>query len=87
MLDGFFDVVPLDALRPDARGKSPRGEAVLPEGDEVIRAIEPPKPGDGIILNSVLARRTTFEAPGPDHIAAVLEEFLRERGSDFGPGN
>lgn len=87
MLDGFFEVVPLDAKRPDARDKSPRGEAVLPEGDEVIRSIEPAQPGDEIILNGVLAKRSPWGAVGPDRIAEVLEQFLRERSENRNPGN
>ena len=79
LFDGFFEVVPLDEGRPDARRKSPSGEAVLPEGNDVIRAgSDPPQPGDDLVLNGVLAR-SPWGTPGHETIAAVLEEFLRER--------
>ena len=80
LLDGFFDIVPLDASRPDAHRKSPSGEVVLAEGHEAIRergiALHR---GVKIVLNGVLTRRRPWAPPGPDHIAAVLEEFLRDR--------
>lgn len=88
LLDGFFEVVPLDASRPDARRKSPSGEVVLPEGHEAIRAPRTAlHPGVEIVLNGVLARRRPGGLPGPEQIAAVLEEFLRERFGDASRAN
>jgi len=88
LLDGFFEVVPLDASRPDAHRKSPSGEAVLPEGHEAVRARRTAlEPGVDIVLNGVLARRRPWGLPGPEQIAAVLEEFLRERLGDAARAN
>src|SRR5256885_799560 len=38
VLDRFFEVVPLDERHPEALRRSPMGEAVFPEGDDVFRA-------------------------------------------------
>ena len=78
LMDAVFDVVPLDERRPDAQRKSPGGEAVLPEGNEVLRPRpDPLRPGDDLVLNGVLGRRGRWGPPGPEQIAAVLEEFLQ----------
>src|SRR5213593_719988 len=37
LIDRTFEVVPLDGSRPEALACSPHGEAVLAEGDEVVR--------------------------------------------------
>jgi hypothetical protein len=76
LLDHAFEVVPLDDRRPDALACSPHGEAVLPEGDEVVRHPFPaPQRGDTILMNGVAAKRLLAN---PEKLAEVLESLFRE---------
>ncbi len=76
LLDHEFEVVPLDDRRPEALARSPHGEAVLPEGDEVVRHPFPaPQPGDTILINGVAAKRLLAN---PEKLAEVLESLFRE---------
>ncbi|HLA47185.1 MAG TPA: hypothetical protein VJ207_06405 [Thermoplasmata archaeon] len=76
LMDRPFEIVPLDESRPDSLSKSPRGEAVLPEGDEVVRRPFPlPRPGDSVVLNGVAARRFLND---PERLAKVLEAVFEE---------
>ena len=84
-LDRFFEIVPLDERRPDALARSPDGEAVLPEGHQVVRRAESPRPGDEVLLNCVWSVR--MEAlPDPEAFAKVVQELLR-RGYAQDRGN
>ncbi len=76
LLDHPFEVVALDAARPEALAKSPNGEAVLPEGDAVVRHPFPePQPGDVVLINGVAAKRLSDD---PEKLAEVLAELFRE---------
>ncbi len=76
LLDRPFEVVPLDDLRPEALARSPDGEAVLPEGDDVVRRPFPlPQPGDTVLINAVASKRLQKD---PEKLAQVLESLFRE---------
>ena len=76
LLDHSFEVVPLDARRPEALARSPHGEAVLPQGDEVVRRPFPSlQPGDTVLINGVAAKRLRQD---PEKLAQVLETLFRE---------
>lgn len=75
-LDRFFEVVPLDERHPDALEHSPRGEAVFPEGDDVVRGREIPRVGDEVVINNVLSARLGFTVES-DRFQQILEELLR----------
>jgi len=76
LLDRPFEVVPLDERRPDALARSPEGEAVFPQGDEVVRHPFPAlQPGDTVVINGVAAKRLSQD---PERLAAVLESLFRE---------
>jgi hypothetical protein len=76
LLDHPFEVVPLDDRRPEALAHSPLGEAVLPEGDEVVRHPFPNlHPGDTVLMNGVAAKRLSQD---PEKLAKVLESLFRE---------
>lgn len=79
LFDQPFELVPLDTTRPEALSKSPLGEVVLPEGDDVIhRPFPRPRDGDPILINSVAARRFPLD---PKRLEEVLEAlFRKERG-------
>lgn len=77
LMDRFFEVVPLDASKPDALARSPVGEAVFPEGDQVLRPNQSPTPGEEIILNNVVSTRLGGLA-NSERFAAVLQELFRE---------
>lgn len=79
LFDRFFRIVPLDEQHPDAFARSRHGEAVLPEGDDVIRRYEPPRIGDQVLINSVLTQRLGT-VPSPDAIRKILEELLGASG-------
>jgi len=83
-LDAFFEVVPLDERHPDALERSRRGEAVFPEGDEVIRRYESPRLGAEVVLNNVLSARAGFERD-PAAFERILVEILRQRRDDRSP--
>ncbi|MFQ5986924.1 MAG: hypothetical protein ACE5KQ_06160 [Thermoplasmata archaeon] len=75
-----FEVVALDARRPDALLKSSQGEAVLPRGpswDIVRRPLLEPARGERLILNGV-ASRVLGEDPG-SLLARVLRDHLSRR--------
>ncbi len=77
LLDRPFEIVALDETRPDALAKSPQGEAVLPEGDAVVRRPFPePQPGDAVLINGVAAKRLSDD---PEKLAEVLAELFRDR--------
>jgi len=76
LLDHPFEIVPLDEGRPDALARSPRGEAVLPQGDDVVRHPFPNvQPGDRVLINGVAAKRLSKD---PEKLAQVLETLFRE---------
>ncbi len=75
LMDRFFEVVPLDASRPGALQRSPIGEAVFPEGDEVVRGARAPEAGDQVLLNN-LARRLN-RLPDAAHLARIVEDVIR----------
>ena len=74
LLDRFFEIVPLDERHPQALERSPIGEAVFPEGDEVVRRDQAPQPGESVVLNNVGHRLGRF--PDPEEIARILQELL-----------
>ncbi len=76
LFDRFFEIVPLDTSHPNALARSPKGEAVFPEGDEVVRRYEPPRHGDAILLNCVLSQRLGL-LPTAEEFAGILQELLR----------
>lgn len=84
-LDRFFEIVPLDERHPDAFRRSPRGEAVLPEGDEVVRGYDPPRAGDDVVLNSVITQRLGV-LPTSEEFCRILQELFR-RGYGREPRN
>lgn len=86
LLDRFFEVVPLDELKPDALGRSPHGEAVLPEGDQVLRRYEPPRPGDDILMNSVFSQRMGT-LPTSEEFARILQDLFRREGGRRPPNS
>ena len=76
LIDHSFQIVPLDERRPDALARSPRGEAVLPMGDDVVRRPFPPvQPGDTVLINGVASKRLLRD---PEKLAKVLESLFRE---------
>ncbi|OGS50483.1 MAG: hypothetical protein A3K65_09535 [Euryarchaeota archaeon RBG_16_68_12] len=76
LIDRTFELVALDETRPEALAKSPIGEAVLPEGDEVVRhPFRAPASGDSILINGVMAKRLQSD---PEALAKALEAVLRE---------
>jgi len=77
LLDRFFEVVPLDARHPDALPRSPRGEAVFPEGDDVVRPRDSPRPGDEVLISSVVSQRLGLLADS-EAFAGILQELLRQ---------
>jgi len=77
LMDRFFEIVPLDEQHPDAFRRSPRGEAVLPEGDDVVRKYEPPRPGDDIVINNVASQRLVPLASS-EEFEKVLRELFRK---------
>lgn len=77
LLDRFFEVVPLDARHPDALTHSPMGEAVFPEGDDVVRPRDSPKPGDEILISNVASQRFGLLA-NSERFADILRELLRQ---------
>jgi hypothetical protein len=78
LFDRFFEVVPLDARHPEALARSPMGEAVLPEGDQVLRPRESPHPGDEVILSSAASQRLGLLA-GSEAFAGIVQELFRSR--------
>lgn len=77
LMDRFFEVVPLDAHQPDAFSRSPDGEAVFPEGDDVLRPHDSPRPGQEVLLNPLVGMRLNT-LPASDEFARILQEVLRE---------
>ena len=76
LLDHPFEVVPLDERRPQALACSPHGEAVFPEGDEVVRHPFPAmQPGDTVLINGVAAKRLPRD---PERLAQVLESLFKQ---------
>ncbi len=86
LFDRFFKVVPLDERRPKAFARSPGGEAVFPEGDDVLRPSQAPRPGDEVILNSVVSQRLGVNLD-PEGLARILQELLREDPRQETEGN
>lgn len=74
-----YEVVPLDEDMPDAFSKSPRGEAVLPEEQGIIRRslIEKLKVKEPVILNNVLSR--IVGNPG-DWAHILATSYILKRG-------
>lgn len=77
LMDRFFEVVPLDDDTPGALACSPMGEAVFPEGDEVLRPDRSPSPGEEIILNNVVSARLGGLASS-ERFAEILQELFRK---------
>lgn len=77
LLDRFFEVVPLDEHHPDALRHSPMGEAVLPEGDGVLRPRDAPHPGDDIVMSSVATQRLALL--DSEAFAGIVQELFRRR--------
>ncbi len=82
LLDRFFEVVPLDERHPDAFRQSPMGEAVLPEGDEVLRPRDAPHPGDEVVISSVASQRLGLLADSEAFAGVVAELVRRARATD-----
>jgi len=78
LFDRFFEVVPLDERHPDALLCSPMGEAVFPEGDQVLRPRDAPHPGDEVILSSAASQRLGLLADS-ETFAGVVQELFRTR--------
>ena len=78
LFDRFFEVVPLDARHPEALKRSPMGEAVLPEGDQVLRPRDSPHPGDEVILSSAASHRLGLLADS-ETFAGIVQELFRSR--------
>lgn len=78
LFDRFFEIVPLDERHPDALKRSPMGEAVLPEGDEVLRPRTSPHPGDDVVISSVPSQRFELLADS-EAFAGVVQELFRSR--------
>jgi len=78
LFDRFFEVVPLDERHPDALKCSPMGEAVFPEGDQVLRPRDAPHPGDEVILSSASSQRLGLLADS-ETFAGVVQELFRTR--------
>lgn len=76
LFDRFFEIVPLDELHPDALKRSPMGEAVLPEGDDVLRRRQSPRPGDEVVISSVASQRLGLLGD-PEALARILQELFR----------
>ena len=85
LFDRFFEVVALDERHPDALRRSPMGEAVLPEGDQVLRPRASPHPGDEILLNRAVSHRLGLLADS-ESFAGVVQELFRSR-RELDPGN
>ena len=78
LFDRFFEVVPLDERHPAALKCSPMGEAVFPEGDQVLRPRDAPHPGDEVILSSAASQRLGLLADS-ETFAGVVQELFRTR--------
>lgn len=78
LFDRFFEVVALDERHPGALRQSPMGEAVFPEGDQVLRPRESPHPGDEVILSSAANQRLGLLADS-ETFAGVVQELFRAR--------
>ena len=76
LMDRTFEIVPLDRRRPEALDRSPQGEAVFPEGDQVIRRGQSPSVGEQVLLNNVVSPRLGL-LPSSEEFAEILEEILR----------
>jgi hypothetical protein len=81
LMDRLFEVVPLDEAHPGALRHSPAGEAVFPEGDEVLRPAAAPQPGEPVLLNNVVRRLAML--PSSEEFARILQDaFRRVTGSE-----
>ncbi len=76
LMDRFFEIVPLDDRKPQALARSPIGEAVFPEGDQVLRPGLSPKPGEEVILNNVVSTRLV-RSPDPGRFEEILQDLFR----------
>ncbi len=77
LMDRFFEVIPLDEGMPAALARSPDGEAVFPEGDQVLRPGLSPEPGEEVILNNVVSPRLG-KVPDAATFEAVLQDLFRK---------
>ena len=75
VLDRFFEVVPLDERHPEALRRSPMGEAVFPEGDDVFRPRDSPHAGDDVVISNVASQRLGLL--DSDAFAEILQELFR----------
>jgi len=75
LLDRFFEVVPLDERHPEALRRSPMGEAVFPEGDDVFRPRDSPHAGDDVVISSVASQRLGLLDSAA--FAEILQELFR----------
>jgi len=78
LFDRFFEVVPLDSRHPASLKCSPMGEAVFPEGDQVLRPRESPHPGDEVILSSAASQGLRLLADS-ETFAEIIQELFRSR--------
>ncbi len=76
LMDRTFSVVPLDERRPGAFELSPEGEAVFPEGDDVVRPGRSPIVGQQVLLNNVVSPRLGL-LPSAEEFARILQEVIR----------
>jgi len=81
LFDRFFEVVPLDERHPDAYRQSPMGEAVFPDGDEVLRPRDSPHPGDEVVLSSVASQRLGLLTDS-EVFAGIVQDLIRRARSD-----
>lgn len=82
LVDGLFEIVPVDPSESSIGELSPRGEAVLPEGDEVVRRPFPAvQLGDRIVLNGVPAKRFELALDAGAIESAVRELLTSVRGT------
>ncbi|HKZ48508.1 MAG TPA: hypothetical protein VJ397_06955 [Thermoplasmata archaeon] len=71
-----FEVVPLDAMRPEALELSPAGEVVLPDAWNIVRRPRlHPRVGQAVVLEKPPGRL----AADPEALAALIAEALRQR--------
>src|SRR5947209_18917544 len=76
LLDRFFEVVPLDERHPEALRRSPMGEGVFPEGDDVFPPRDSPHAGDDRVTGRAATRR--LGRLDPRDVAGSAKVLLRD---------
>jgi len=57
------------------------GEAVFPDGDEVLRPRDSPHPGDEVVLSSVASQRLGLLTDS-EVFAGIVQDLIRRARSD-----